>query len=113
MLRVVASLPELRCSSSFGSATEIACIDKDKVRVFDENPDIRKKYNKIWQSAQISKVSIEEIYPRGQSYIIYQTTKPEESTETYSTYIPLCEETTRRSSECIVAKIKIQMILPS
>jgi len=110
MLSVVASLPELRCSSSFSSASEIACIDKDKVDVFNKGGNIRKKYTKIWQAAQISKITIDEIYPEGQSYLIY-TQEPGESTETYATYIPLCEETTG-NLKCVVAKIRITTNMP-
>lgn len=111
MLRVVASLPELRCSSSFGKATEVACIDKDKLRAFDEHLGLRKKYENIWKSAYITNVTIDEIYPEGQKYVVYDRTA-DKSTRTYSTYIPLCEETTQQKSKCNIAKIKITVIIP-
>ncbi|UZE93871.1 MAG: hypothetical protein IB618_03865 [Candidatus Pacearchaeota archaeon] len=111
MLRVVASLPELRCSSSFGTATETACIDKDKLKAFDENSYLRDNYKNIWQEASISKVIVEEIYGGGQKYTVYSKLT-QESTITYSTYIPLCEETDARESKCVVAKIKITTIMP-
>ncbi len=111
MLRVVASLPELRCSSSFGSATEVACIDKDKLRAFDEDSVLRNNYKEIWNSASISKVMIQEVYGGDESFVVYE--KPTGlSTVTYSTYIPLCEETTFSKSECNIAKIKITTIVP-
>ncbi len=108
MLRVVASLPELRCS---GSATETACIDKDKVRAFDSYPDLRNKYKEIWDSANIYKVSIEEVYKGNEEFIVYKkSTQAQASTVTYSTYIPLCENA--RQEKCTIAKIKITTIMP-
>ncbi|MCL6500469.1 MAG: hypothetical protein K6T16_00335 [Candidatus Pacearchaeota archaeon] len=111
MLRVVASLPELRCSSSFGSATEIACIDKDKLAAFDTDSRLRARYENLWVPASITRISVDEVYPSGKSYKIYE--KPtSESTVTSITYIPLCEETNTRRSKCIIAKIKITTIMP-
>lgn len=111
MLRVVASLPELRCSSSFGSAIETACIDKDKLMTFDNYPDIRTKYREIWNAASISKVTVEEIYGGNDEFIIYQKSSLPTSTITYSTYIPLCEEISQ-GTKCNIAKIKITTIMP-
>ena len=109
MLKVVSSLPELRCSKSFGTTTEIYCIDKDKLKVFGEIRHIRNKYADIWKSAQISEVIIEEVYPIGDIYIVYESMGEPENSFTYSTYIPLCEETIG-IMECVVAKIKITTI---
>lgn len=113
MLRVVASLPELRCSSSFGSATEIACIDKDKLAVFDTDSRLRARYENLWAPAFITKIAIDEVYPQGRNYKVYEKTIPSTaSTVTYSTYIPLCEETNTRRSKCVIAKIKITTVMP-
>lgn len=103
MLRNVASLPELSC------VEKSTCIDKDKLSVFDESPNMQNKFSSIWQSASVSKVSVEEIYPNSQEYIIYKK-QTQESTITYSTYIPLCEED--MNSKCVIAKIKITTIVP-
>ena len=100
MLRSIASMPELSC-------TELStCIDKDKLIVLAD-PAIGNKFSSIWQSSSISKIAIEEVYPDGQEYIIYN--KPAASTVTYSTYIPLCEEA--QDIKCSVAKIKISTIV--
>ncbi len=109
MLQVIAALPELRCSKSFGTTAGIACIDKDKVLAF-ETPGIRNSYSKLWQAANIAKITIEEVFPEGKSYIIYQKST-QKSIITHSTFTPLCEETTAGSS-CVIAKIKITIIVP-
>ncbi|MCX8194423.1 MAG: hypothetical protein N3G19_03670 [Candidatus Pacearchaeota archaeon] len=111
MLRVVASLPELRCSSSFGSATEIACIDKDKLAVFDNDQRLGARYEQLWAQSFITKITVDEEYPKGKSYKIYEKTKTG-STITYSTYVPLCEETNTRRARCVIAKIKITTAMP-
>ena len=111
MLRVVTSFPELRCSKSFGSASEINCIDKDKLMVFDESSSMQNKYSSIWRSVFISKITIDEIYPQDESYIIYDNSNAGDSIITYSTYIPLCEETINKLN-CVVAKVRITTIVP-
>jgi hypothetical protein len=108
MLRVVSSMPELRCSRSFGSTTEVYCIDKDKLDAFSIT-HIKNKYTSIWQSSHISEVVIEEVYGGKERYFIYKSANEPENYFTYSTYIPLCEETIG-NLKCVVAKIKITTI---
>lgn len=108
MLETIASLPELKCSSS---SIESFCVDEDKAKAFNESFNLRNTYKKIWESADISKIMIEKVYPSSSSYNIYKrsTTK---STTTQATYISLCKESPD-GFKCDIAKIKITTIVPT
>ena len=71
LLEVVASMPELRCSSSFSSASEAVCIDVDKIDYFNRTRSIRDKYAILWESAQAAGIEVQEIYPEKNTYTMY------------------------------------------
>lgn len=106
MLRVVASLPELSCLD------KVNCIDSDKLNAFDVNSNLRSKYESFWLSSNIVSIKVEEVYPKTTKiYKIYDKTTAE-STETYSTFVPLCSESVNKEI-CKIAKLKITVKLPS
>ncbi len=98
MLHNIAAMPELRCSSG----SEINCIDKAKLQGFMK---VKSNYYPMWKNAFISKVKIEQFYPKGQEYILYTGTSYE-STMSYSTYIPLCEQE-MYDFNCTIGKITV------
>lgn len=107
MLRVVASMPELSCRE------EATCIDEDKLNAFNSSTSLQSKYSTLWQSSDIVKIIVEEVYPRATAakiYTIYKKTTAE-NTITYSTFIPLCSES-KRETVCKISKIKITTIMP-
>lgn len=107
MLRVIASMPELSCKE------EALCIDQDKLNVFNANiNNIQAKYEQLWQSSSITKIIVEEVYPKTttpRKYKIYEKTTTQ-NTVTYSTFIPLCVETLK--PQCKIAKIHVTTIVP-
>ncbi|MGB9708034.1 MAG: hypothetical protein ACPLXC_01770 [Candidatus Pacearchaeota archaeon] len=106
MLRVVASMPELSCRE------EAICIDEDKLKAFNSSTSLQNKYAPLWQSSDIVKIIVEEVYPQASAvnYTIYKKT-PAGNTVTYSTFIPLCSES-KQGTSCKIAKIKITTIVP-
>ncbi|MCX8194277.1 MAG: hypothetical protein N3G19_02875 [Candidatus Pacearchaeota archaeon] len=106
MLRTIASMPELTC------AGEANCIDFDKLIVFNNSATIRNRYSELWESSNIVKVIVEEVYPkpiRAVRYIIYEKTT-QQNTITYSTFISLCS--IAKDKKCKIAKIKVTTIVP-
>ena len=88
LLDKITGLPELRCSTSLGRATESLCVDKDKLRIFtNPNLNFTENYNKLWSG--LKNVRIIQIYPEGEEFQIYYQS---EGNETYSTFISLCHE---------------------
>lgn len=102
MLKAVVSLPELACGSS---SAEI-CVDKNKLETFSK---MQTEYSELWKGSFITNVSVEEVYPNEASYTIYHSGK--KGDVTYSTFIPLCEESAFGSA-CVIAKIKVTVIMP-
>ena len=103
MLRVIASMPELRCSASFSSVAESACIDEIKLEAFVSEHE---RYEELWKNSKISGITIKEAYPEGQEYVI-KSARPGTNTVTYATFIPLCEEQVGRQVSCKIATINI------
>lgn len=102
MLRTIASMPELSCSG------EANCIDEDKLKAF-ELSTTKSRYSELWQESKITKVTVEQVYPKtSKIYSIYET--PAESTVAYSTFIPLCIQNIKPS--CKIAKIKVTVEVP-
>lgn len=109
MLRVISSMPELSC------AGEINCIDYDKLKFFDASPEIRGKYAELWQSSSITKIVVEEAYPKTtvtKAYKIYdKSAQAAQNIVTYSTFVPLCTQTQQKPT-CKIARIKVTAIVP-
>lgn len=102
MLRVVASMPELACSG------KALCIDEDKLEAFKL---VKNKYSELWQESSIVKVAIEEVFPKGKEFAIYN--EPSQASQgklTYATFVSLCQEGITKT--CKIAKIKITMAVP-
>jgi hypothetical protein len=97
-LHTISAMPELRCSEAGG---EVNCIDKTKVEAFVR---VRTRYNELWKNAFISRVKIEQFYPKGPEYVLYSG--PSTSTTSYSTYIPLCEQQ-GYDLNCTIGKITV------
>jgi len=110
LVEVVASLPELRCSSSFSQVSESVCLDYDKVGFFDSNKDMQNRYSSLWDGSYVSKIEIEEVYPKGKTYTIYS--KPtNKNTKSYATYSALCLDETK-GLICRIARIKATINMP-
>lgn len=110
LLEVVASLPELRCSSSFSQTSESVCLDYDKVNFFNSNRDMQNRYSSLWDGSYVSKIEIEEVYPKGKSYTVYSKSTTE-SVKSYATYSALCVDETK-GLICRIARIKVAIIMP-
>ena len=98
MLRTISAMPELRCSEGYVT-TEIACIDKNKLKAFS-SPEIRENYEDFWKSAFLTRISIKEVFPEGLEYVVFDSSS--QNSITHSTFMPLCEE-----DKCTIAKVKI------
>lgn len=103
MLRSVAGMPELQCALQ-GQGVSV-CIDKDKLAALSENEMLKQKYAELWKNSNIAGISIDEVYPSDDEYIIYSASS--NNTITYSTYIPLCSH-----GGCTIAMIKIKTAMP-
>jgi hypothetical protein len=110
LVEVVASLPELRCSSSLGSTSESVCLDYDKVSVFNSSRELQESYGVLWENSFVSRIEIEEVYPKGKVYTIYSK-QTNENTKNYATYAALCLDT-NSGSLCKIAKVRIAIIMP-
>ncbi|MEM4703039.1 MAG: hypothetical protein QXP53_00950 [Candidatus Pacearchaeota archaeon] len=97
LVRVIASMPELRCSGSINKISEAACLDLDKVKAFNNSDVLRSNYRKIWQSSFVTEVIVREIFPGNKTYTIY---KEQESNESYYSFMPLCSQ-----KKCVVARL--------
>jgi len=84
MLDKIASMPEISCSSYIGERTESICIDKDKLIVFKD----MRNYKQMWTG--LKEVSISEVYPMIDKYVIYSADNTEK--QTYNNFISLCEQ---------------------
>jgi hypothetical protein len=111
IVEVIASMPELRCSSSLSSISESVCIDTDKLDYFDKTPSIQNRYSVLWENSMLTGVEIQEIYPVRKTYTIYSKNY-DGSVSTFSTYIALCSQENGFNLRCSIAKIKAKMIMP-
>lgn len=116
LVEVIASLPELRCSSSFSGTSESVCLDYDKVNFFSKNQDMQNRYASFWQNNYVTKIEIEEAYvnwvaPRGNTYVIYDSKELQDNTKTYATYAVLCLDQTS-GMMCRIVRIKTTIVLP-
>ncbi|MFH1823094.1 MAG: hypothetical protein ABH817_00030 [archaeon] len=100
MLRAIAAMPELRCSVS---TSESACIDLDKLKAFEE---LNAGYKPFWRNNFIQKIRIDEVYPGKNEYLLFEDKLNEESTQGYSTFIPLCQFHLGRTN-CSMGRITI------
>jgi hypothetical protein len=88
LLDKITAMPELRCSTSLGRATESLCVDKDKVRIFTSSDSaFKENYEDIWKG--LKNIRIMQIYPQEEEFNLYYKS---EGNETYSTFISLCHE---------------------
>lgn len=111
LLEVVASLPELRCSSSFSQTSESACLDYDKVNFFNSSLVMQSHYSGLWDGSYVSKIEVEEVYPKGETYTIYsKSTK--ESVKSYATYAALCIDEAK-GLMCKIVRVKVTIIMPA
>ena len=115
LVEMVASMPELRCSSSFSATSESVCLDYDKVLTFNSSRELQDKYAVLWENSFVSKIEIEEVYVNnthhvGQNYTIYSKST-NENTKTYATYAALCLDDFS-GLICKIAKIKATIIMP-
>ena len=116
LIEMVASMPELRCSSSFASTSESVCLDQDKVMTFNSSKAIQNDYESLWENSYVSKIEIEEVYVnssvrKGSTYTIYSKDS-NENTQTYATYADLCSDDLSGLT-CKIAKIKATIIMPA
>lgn len=89
LLDKIAAMPELRCSMSLGFATEVLCVDEDKLKSMTEET-FKKDYKNMWKGLLGAKIV--EIYPTsGREFVLYEEREGEEDYRTYSTFVPLCK----------------------
>lgn len=92
LLNKVAAMPELRCSESLSSdfATEVLCIDEDKLESMTES--FTEDYKNMWKGLREAKIV--EIYPASEikkEFVLYKGSGKEKEYRTYSTFVPLCK----------------------
>jgi DNA-directed RNA polymerase subunit M/transcription elongation factor TFIIS len=110
MLGAIAGMPEFGCSG----LDVLVCADEAKLSAFAKlSKESKDNYAQIWQSASVSKIVIQEVYPNpAVSYQLYSDApKSHKSTKTQSTFIPLCHSS-YTGAECSIARIKVTVILP-
>lgn len=105
MLQYVANLPELNCPSSFSGLAGRSCIDYDKLKVFVNNGEINKKYERIFSSAYLSKIEVDIVFPTNETFVLYNS-NTQNNVQAYKTYIPVCEEDSQKGS-CKIGIVKI------
>lgn len=105
MLQYVANLPELNCPSSFSGLAGRSCIDYDKLKVFVNKQDINGKYKNIFESAYLSKVEVDLVFPANETFILYNSNE-QKNVQAYKTFIPICEEDSQKGS-CKIGIVKI------
>lgn len=105
MLQYVANLPELNCPSSFSGLAGKSCIDYDKLKVFVNKEEINNKYNSIFESAYLSKIEIDIVFPANETFVLYKSNEGK-NFQAYKTYIPICEEDSQKGS-CKIGIVKI------
>ncbi len=115
LVEMIASMPELRCSSSFSTTSESVCLDYDKVLTFNSSKEMQDNYAIFWENSFVSRVEIEEVYVnnsniRGKNYTIYSKLT-NENTKVYATYAALCLDDAS-GLICNIAKIKATIIMP-
>jgi hypothetical protein len=115
MLEMIASLPELRCSSSFSTTSESVCLDYDKVIAFNSSEEVQNNYDTLWDNSWVSKIEIEEVYVnssvrKGKTYTIYSK-ESEGNVKSYATYAALCTDEPS-GLICKIAKIRATINMP-
>lgn len=96
-VRAVASMPELRCSESYSKISEVLCLDRDKVKAFNDSSTLRGAYKKVWDGAYVTEIIVQELVPENKVYWVYKSTGGNES---YYSFIPLCSR-----DKCSVARL--------
>ena len=103
-IETIVNSPEFSCGG-----TTTWCVDKDKMSIM--SGDLGKKYYDFWQ---ISSIEVQLIYPNDEPeiiecpsencnyYNIYEINQTNK--KTYSSYITLCEQQGRSSTNCQLAK---------